>query len=351
VGGLEGFVEAVSSILKLASGYYSDRWQRKEPFVLIGYCVSNFVRPLIAFSLSPIHVFFVRVVDRLGKGIRTAPRDAWLASYATEQNRGSIFGFHRAMDNAGASVAPLLTALFLFIYPGNYRFLFFLAIIPGIASLWFVWKAVQLTQNQATQIENAMEKKERIEFREIKELPSDFKKFLLILFIFTLGLSTDAFLILRLHEVGISPLLTTVVWAAHNAVRMISSFWGGKLSDRLGHRSAILFGWIFYTGVYFLFGYFDHPAFVVGLLLIYGIYYGLTESAEKALVVEMVPARLHGSALGLYHLILGMGAIPAGLLFGTLWKFFGASQAFLISSSISGFSVLLFGKIISRKSV
>lgn len=344
VGLLEGCVEALSSILKLAAGYLSDRLERREPFVLGGYIISNLLRPFIGFAASPIQVLAVRVGDRIGKGIRTSPRDAWLASHSTPESRGRIFGFHRGMDNAGATLAPLLTAAFLFFYPGDYRTLFLLSLIPGLIALIFVWKAIQVQSGKNL----SGPKSPPIRISEIRSLPREFKIYLGVLFLFTLSLSTDAFIILKLHELGVTAFWVTILWALHNGIRMFSSFWGGRFSDRIGHRKAIRLGWTFYALVYFLLGLVHTPWFAIPLIMTYGIYYGLTETAEKALVVEMVEKRFHGTALGLYQFVLGIGAIPAGLIFGGLWKFFGSSTAFLFSSMISILAILLLSSLVSK---
>jgi MFS family permease len=345
VGTLEGSVEAISSLVKLLSGIYSDRLSSRQPFVFFGYLISNGLRPLIGFSTYPFHVLTLRIGDRIGKGIRTAPRDAWLAGLATPETRGKIFGFHRGMDNAGATIAPLLTTAFLYFYPGDYRTLFLLTTAPGMLALACVWKASHAAPKPQ---QLPAPKREVIRWSDIRDLPKNFKIFLAIVFLFTLSLSTDAFLILRLREAGLAITTITLIWAAHNAVRMLSSFYFGSFSDRIGHRRAIWFAWIFYATIYLLFGATSNTHIMIALLLIYGCYYGMSETAEKALVVEMVESRFHGTALGLFHLIVGLGSIPAGILFGGLWKIYGASTAFLISAIISILATLLFSILVLK---
>ncbi len=333
VGVIEGVAEAIASFTKLWAGYYSDKWKIRQPFVLIGYILSNFLRPFIGAAFSPWHVFWIRFGDRLGKGIRTAPRDAWLSKFTIPTNRGWIYGFHRGMDHLGAALAPLLTMAFLFYFPGEYRTLFFLTIIPGILSLYFVFAAMRADPSPKMEVPGT--EKEVISLKTLKDLPPRFQLFIGILFLFTLSCATDAFLILRLTEIGISNVYIPALWAAFNVVKMLTSFWGGKLSDRIGRRHTVLSGWLIYAASFVSFGFIENSVVFILILLVYGFYYGLAEAGEKALVVDLVPMKLRGSAFGVYHLIVGIGSLPASAIFGLLWSKYNSAVAFVTAGILA----------------
>ncbi|MBN8553977.1 MAG: MFS transporter [Deltaproteobacteria bacterium] len=341
IGLLEGVAEAISSLTKVFSGFYSDKFKNKFGFVFVGYFISM-LRSTIGFATAPWQILAVRFSDRLGKGIRTAPRDAWLAQYTTEKTRGKIFGFHRGMDHFGATLAPLLATGFLFFFPEEYRMLFILTFIPGFLSLFFVMKAIKASRSEESRNEPIDEIKKQISFRDIKKLPRSFYYFLFVLMIFTLSNSADAFIILRLHDAGISEVWIPSLWAALNLIKMLSTFWAGGFSDKVGAKKAVLLGWAVYLACYICFAFSNHMYLILFSFLFYGVYFGLTEAPEKSLITALAPISLRGTAFGLYHLIVGLGTLPASAICGFLWQRFGASYGlgFAVLSTI--LSIILF---------
>lgn len=340
LGFLEGLAESVASLTKFFSGYYSDRLRKREPFVIAGYGLSGFTRPLMGLVTATGHVFAVRILDRIGKGIRGAPRDAWLARLATGENRGYLFGFHRAWDHAGAVVGPLLATGFLLLWPGEYRALFLSTSVIGVVAFGFALAARKVSPPEPEPDPGAP--KRTLQLRgQWAVLPAEFKRYLLILMLFTLGNSTDAFLLLKLSESGVDSAWLPTLWAAFHVFKMLSSSAGGKLSDRIGRGRSIVLGWGLYAAVYFALAWIQEPAAVIGLFLLYGLYYGLTEGPEKAWVADLVPHEQRGTAFGLYHLTIGAGTLPASILFGLVWKYAGPSYAFCLGAILSITACLL----------
>lgn len=322
LGMIEGIAESTASLLKLYSGYLSDRVKRRKGWVVVGYTISNIIRPLIAFAGSWVQVLVLRFSDRVGKGIRTSPRDAMIADSTPPEFRGMAYGFHRAMDHGGAIVGPLLATGLLLIYHDSVSTVFLLSFIPGTMAVVLLLaglreQEVVPTGGSTFSVQSAW-----------TEMPADFRKYLLIILIFTLGNSTDAFLLVRAQALGVPIALLPTIWVALHVVKMAFSVPGGMLSDRLGRKWVIVAGWLVYALVYAGFAFASRQWHVWALFATYGIYFGLTEGAEKALVADLAPARLRGSAFGLYHLTVGIGAFPASLLFGLVWEEAGAGAAF-----------------------
>ena len=327
LGLVEGAAEAVNSVLKILSGRAADRAPTKRPLVLLGYGISSLVRPLIAVAGSWTHVFAVRVADRLGKGIRGAPRDAMLAAWTTPTTRGKVYGFHRAMDHTGAVLGPVLATLFLYAYPGQYRTLFVLTIVPGaiaVILILFIREEEPARNVERTTRADAASSSPRAE----EPLPRRLRDFLLVLTLFTLGNSTDAFLLLKLTDVAGSALYIPLMWAALHVVKASLSVVGGSWSDRIGRRAVIAIGWIVYAIVYAGFAVSHSLGPLVAWFLLYGVYFGFTEGTEKALVADLAPVARRGWAFGLYNAVLGAGSLVASVLFGVLWSTCGAAVAF-----------------------
>lgn len=333
LGIVEGAAEAVNSLLKLWSGRMADRAASKRPLVLAGYSISSLVRPLIALAQSWLHVFAVRVVDRVGKGIRSAPRDALLAATASAETRGRVFGFHRAMDHAGAVLGPLLATAFLFFHPDRYRTLFALTIIPGLVAV----ALILFVREDPSDVEAGEGRRANagtpVVAPDVSEppaavLPAELKSFLLVLTLFTLGNSTDAFLLLKLTDAAGSTRYIPLIWAALHVVKSVASVLGGSWSDRVGRRGVIGLGWMVYAAVYAGFAFSSSLTALLVWFMVYGLYFGLTEGTEKALVADLAPASARGYAFGLYNAVLGIGALLASVLFGVLWTAFGAVVAF-----------------------
>jgi MFS family permease len=331
LGIIEGIAEATASLLKLYSGYLSDRVRKRKGWIVWGYSISNVIRPLIALSTSWLHVLVLRFSDRIGKGLRTSPRDAIIADSTPPEFRGKAYGFHRAMDHGGAVVGPLAATLLLLVYHDDLKTIFLLSFIPGLLAVLMLFLGLKEKAHEAHAAPSST-----FNLRAAwTDIPSGFRKYLGILLIFTLGNSTDAFLLLRAQQLGVPLTLLPAIWVVLHIVKMGFSVPGGIISDRIGRKKVIVTGWIVYAVVYLLFGAANQQWHVWVLFGLYGIYFGLTEGVEKALVADLAPAYLRGSAFGLYHLIVGIGAFPSSLLFGLVWQKIGPAAAFGMGSVLA----------------
>jgi MFS family permease len=337
LGIIEGIAEAANSILKIWSGRFADKTGAPKRLVLAGYGLSSAMRPLIAVTANWTQVLGVRFADRLGKGIRGAPRDAMLAVFAGSSNRGLVYGFHRAMDHAGAVLGPLVAALFLFFFPGEYRTLFALTIVPGILVI-----AILITVPEPTIRASSFLEQPALGVGSWRlGLGADLWRALTVILIFSLGNASDAFLLLRLSDLGVATVWIPLLWSALHVVKSSTSVVGGHLSDRLGRRYVIALGWIVYATVYAAFAMFESAAAVIAAFLIYGLYFGLTEGVEKAWVADLAPPNVRGSAFGVYNAILGLGGLAASLLFGAVWTRVSPPAAFFTGAALAGVATVL----------
>ena len=345
VGLIEGAAESVSSLLKLFAGYFSDRRGKRKVFVVFGYAVANVVRPLLAFATSWYQVLAIRLADRVGKGIRSAPRDAMIADAVTPHQRGLAFGFHRAMDHTGAVIGPIAGYGLVWLFASNrdlltaadFTRIFLVASIPALAAVVVVAFFVR----ESPGIKAVSPERTTAPVRlSLRGFDPNFKRFLVIIALFTLSNSSDAFLLLRAQTAGVSVGTIPLLWAVLHVSKVISSLYGGHLSDRLGRRHLIISGWILYAAVYAGFAFVASAISVWVLFIIYGIYFGLVEGAEKALVADLVEPQQRGTAYGLYNLAFGITVFPASLLMGGLWSLFGPATAFLVSASIGALAAL-----------
>ena len=352
LGSIEGAAESVSSLLKLFAGHFSDRFGKRKIFVVSGYVLSSFARPLLAFATNWHQVLGIRLSDRVGKGIRTAPRDAMIADTVAVEERGLAFGFHRAMDHTGAVVGPLIGYVLVLLFAADrnalvandFTRIFLLASIPALAAVLVVAFFVRESAKPRRAPDAAGTATDTIappvRF-SLLGFDSNFKTFLVIIALFTLSNSSDFFLLLRARDAGVSVLSTSLLWAALHASKVLSSIFGGDLSDRLGRKRLIVSGWLLYAGVYAGFAFISNPISAWILFLIYGIYFGLAEGAEKALVADLVRPEQRGTAYGLYNLAFGITVFPASLLMGALWDWRGPQTAFLVSAIIGATAALL----------
>ena len=346
IGIIEGAAESVSSLLKLFAGYFSDRRGRRKGLVVFGYALASFVRPLLGFASSWPQVLAIRLTDRVGKGVRSAPRDAMIADAAQAGERGLAFGFHRAMDHAGAVIGPLIGYLLLLIIASDHRNaptesdytkVFLLASVPAIAA---VLVAAFFVRETVREKRVAVETLAPVKL-SLRGFDGNFKRFLVILALFTLSNSSDAFLLLRARNAGVSVASIPLLWAALHGVKVLSSLVGGDLSDRLGRKRLIASGWLLYAGVYLGFAFVTTTAMAWVLFLVYGIYFGLVEGAEKALVADLVRPEQRGTAYGMYNLAFGITVLPASLLMGALWNWFNAQTAFITSACLGTLAAVL----------
>ena len=355
LGVLEGAAEAVNSILKIVSGRMADRSPRKRPLVLFGYSLSSIARPFIALATTWTQVFVVRVLDRIGKGVRGAPRDAMLAGWTTPGTRGKVYGFHRSMDHIGAVVGPTLASVFLWFYPEHYRTLFALTIIPGAIAVALIFLIAEKDVRPAAFAEaSALKKPEATNQPEIVSsssrtrapLSREFTAFMLVLTLFTLGNSTDAFLLLKLTDVAGTARFVPLMWAALHVVKAVVSVAGGSWSDRIGRRAVIVIGWLIYAVVYAGFAMSGSLSALLAWFLLYGFYFGFAEGTEKALVADLAPPDRRGFAFGIYNAVQGLGSLAASVVFGLIWKWYGAAAAFGVGAALAlTASVLLFAAV------
>jgi len=342
IGLIEGFAESMSSLLKLFAGYLSDRLGKRKLLVVAGYSLASFVRPLLAFAQTWPQVLGIRIADRIGKGIRTAPRDAMIADTVQVEQRGIAFGFHRAMDHCGAMIGPLLGYVLVILLAANHESLtradfsriFLIASIPALMA---VIVAIFFMRESPVQ----RHQKSEIPKLSLRGFDSNFKRFLLVLALFTLSNSSDSFLILRAVDAGVSAAVIPLLWAAHHGTKVLSSLFGGDLSDRLGRKRLIVSGWVLYAAVYAGFAFATQSISLWILFLIYGIYFGLVEGAEKALVADLVRPEQRGTAYGLYNLAFGVTVFPASLLMGMIWYWQGPATAFLVSALMGATAAIL----------
>ncbi len=333
VGLVEGLAESVASLLKLASGRISDRMRRRKPLIVGGYALSSLARPLVAAATAPWHVLVVRIADRIGKGVRGAPRDALLAQVTRREDLGRAYGFHRAMDHAGAVVGPLIASALLLLHL-DLRTVFALAALPALASVLVLVFAVQEAPSP-TAVESPTARPKAEETPGTKPPPRGLGRLLAVIGLFTLGNSSDAFLLLRAQDAGVALPLVPILWTAHHVVKSTASTAGGALSDRVGRRAAIAAGWVLYALAYAGLGLATSPAQVWALFVVYGLHHALTEGPERALVAEMAAGEARGRAFGLYYALTGALLLPASLITGALWQRISPAAALLTGAAIA----------------
>jgi MFS family permease len=348
LGVVEGAAESVASLLKLVSGWWSDRLARRKPLVVAGYTLASVVRPLVGLATSAGQVLAIRVADRVGKGLRSSPRDALITDAVDPRARGRAFGFHRAADHAGALLGPLVAFALLGWAGMEMRELFLWAAVPGalaVATLIFGVRERRAgpggDPDEARGEPPAPAPIPDEPPVPARPLPKGFWRFLGIITLFTLGNATDAFLLLRATDLGVPVALVPVLWAFLHLVKAVSSTPGGALSDRLGRKPLIVAGWLLYAAVYAGFAYAGAAWHVWALFAVYGLYHGLVEGAERALVADLVGTGHRGAAFGWYHLSIGIAALPASVLFGWLWMTFSPAAAFGTGAALAGAAALL----------
>ncbi|KGQ21431.1 MFS transporter [Thermus filiformis] len=330
VGLVEGVAEATASLFKVVGGRLSDRLGARRPLLLLGYGLPALFRPVLALAQSPWHVLLYRFLDRTGKGLRTAPRDALLAELAPREALGRAYGLHRGMDTLGATLGPLLAALLLPLL--GVRGVFWLSALPALLAALLVLLGVR---------EKPAPPKSLPPLR-LRRFSPGYRRFLLVSGVFTLALSSNAFLLLRLKELGLSEERVTLVYTLYNLAYALLAYPLGGLGDRVGLRRLVGAGFLVYALVYLGFAWAQAPWQGVGLMLLYALYSAAFEGGSRAYLATLVPEEEKGSAIGLYHTLTGVLLLPASLLFGVLWQALGARAAFGAGAGLSLLALLLF---------
>jgi MFS family permease len=337
IGLIEGVAESTASLLKLFSGWWSDKIARRKGLIFIGYALSAFTRPLFALSQSALQVLFLRAIERVGKGIRTAPRDALLAESTPFADRGKAFGLHRAMDTLGAIGGPILAWILLSALPGDFghrlRLIFWLAFLPGFIGLWFIKKVKETPPAASNQ---------PFKF-SLQSFSPQFKFYLVIASLFALGNSSNVFLILKANAAGIPDALIPALWLVYNIVTASTSLPFGHLSDKIGRRKIIIIGMCFFALLYTAFGYLNFAWVMWILFALYGIYAGIDEGAQRAFAADLAPPDMRATAMGMYNFCLGIFTLPSSLIAGWLWDKFGSAYPFYFGALLAAVSAVLLG--------
>lgn len=343
IGLLEGIAEATASILKVFSGWFSDKLKKRKPIIFFGYGLSTIGKPFLYLATAGWHVLLVRFIDRVGKGIRTSPRDALVADSSLPEQRGRAFGIQRAMDRTGAFLGPLAAFAILPILSNNLRMLFLLAFFPALVAVFIIIFFLKDKPHA-----------QGLPYNEkpvpLKNLSKEFKLFVLVLALFSLGNSSNVFLILRARDLGIRLVFIPILWLVYNFVSSVSAIPLGHLSDKIGRKKTTLLGFFVYTAVYFGFAFSNSQSFIWLFMAFYGVYYGLSEGVLRAYVADLVDDKsVLASAYGIYHAVTGLCALPASLIMGILWQQISPAVAFCFGAFLSLLAALCLGLFIRKK--
>ena len=342
VGLIEGIAEGTASFMRFLSGYISDRFYKRKIFVTLGYSLSTISKPIIGLAFSWPLVLVGRFFDRLGKGVRTSARDSILLQSADKNNKGYIFGFHRAMDSMGAVFGPLVTLILLYFLNNNMRLIFFIAFIPSVIGVFLLILLVK---------ERGKSVGEKFKFNfKWKSLNSNFKFFLLISLVFAIGNSSDAFLILRAQNLGLGVFLTTLTYVLYNVSQTIFATPVGALADKIGAKKVYSYGLLVFAAVYFCFGIIHSPFWIWFLFPIYGVYIAATDGVSKAYVAEFIVEKESGTYFGIYQSGIAICTFLASFIGGIIWTTFGSQYTFYYgaAAALIAFIILTLGKAIKK---
>lgn len=331
LGLIEGGADALSSLLRIPSGWLSDRVRKRKLFILVGYGISAAARPIYAAVTAAWHVLAIRYLDRLGKGLRLASRDALIADSCEPEVRGKAFGFQRAMDHLGAALGPLVAALLLS-FKVPLPTVFLLTAIPAFLVLAVIAAAVRDVPVRTAPPPLRL---------GLRPFGPTFKLFLLAVVVFMLGNSSDAFILLRAADSGIPPAFVPLLWTGLSLIRMLGSVPAGILADRWSRRGVVFLGWLVFAAAYAGLAFATTPLPFVLLVAFYGLYHPLGESVLRALVADFAPAQMRATAYGMFHFTVGLAALPASLGFGLLYKAVSPASAFLTSAGLAFMAALL----------
>ncbi|MDB9529315.1 MFS transporter [Oscillatoria sp. CS-180] len=334
VGIIEGIAESTASILKLYSGWLSDRAGQRKPFAIAGYGLGSLSKLFMASSTIWGHVLGARFLDRVGKGLRAAPRDALIAENCPPQQRGRAFGLHHSLETIGEVIGPLAGFAFLWFFPNNYRGVFTLAFFPALLGVLVLLLLVKEPR------QNSQTKRSLPQFT-FRGLSPAYRRFLLIIGLFSLGNSSDAFLLLRAQDLGFAGGQVLLLYALFNLVEVLLGFAAGNLSDRVGRRPLLVCGYLVFAMVYLGFAIAQGAAIIWPLFMLYGLYSTLTRGIQKAFVADLVHPERRGAEVGTYYMVIGLIALPASLIAGWLYTQVGAAIPFYLSAAIATFAALL----------
>jgi MFS family permease len=336
IGLIEGLAEAMASLMKAFSGWMSDRTGRRKPLMVVGYGLSNFLKPLMGFTGGWGQVLAIKLADRFGKGLRGAPRDALIADSTSPQERGKAFGLHRAMDTLGAAIGPLVAFGILWLRPGQYRWVFWAAIIPGMLALvavFFIRETGSGVRQSGAVLRNWS--------LALGAVPPRLRRFMVIGVLFAIGNSSDAFLILRAQDLGLATALVPLAYFAFNASYAVLSYPAGALSDRVGRKPVMVGGFAVFALIYLGFGLATKAWMSWPLFVCYGLFYAGTEGIQKAYIADHAQKEHRGTALGVYNALTGLAALPASVLAGYLWDVVGAAAPFYVGSVTAALAAVL----------
>lgn len=338
LGIFEGLAESLASFTKIYSGYIADQGISQKKLVFLGYSLTGLSRPLYAFIANPFGILLLRLGDRFGKGIRSAPRDAWLGSLAEENQLGFIYSFHRALDHLGAAIGPLLAATYLWFFPGNMQVLFLLTLIPTGIILTLLVLAPTKKQKVAST-------KTLFSFALMKEKigrsPRELKIFFASFFLFSIGQSSEAFLLLRWEKLGAEIVWLPIIWMGLNLLKSLTAAYGGRFSDRYSRKTSLTIGWSLFFLACIGLAFADSLAMALLFSLPYGLHFAFAEGPSKAFVSEKSRKEDQGTLFGFYNLLTGIAALPASALAGYLWQSYSPAAVFFFSASTAGIALII----------
>ena len=337
VGIIEGIAESTASLLKVFSGYVTDKYKCKKPIAFIGYATGLFYKLALLFASSWAGILIARVIDRLGKGIRTAPRDVLVSESANKNEMGKSFGVHKALDMAGSAIGILLAYMLLKKLGGqqaDYKMIFAVSVIPTVLAL-FMFSFVKEKKEQRN-----LKSRERF-WKNFSELDGRLKLYLLVVFLFMLGNSSNSFLLLRAKGAGFDDTNVILLYFLYNLTVSILSVPFGKLSDKIGRKQVLTSGYLLFSVVYLGFAFATKQTSFIIIFFVYGIFTAMTAGVERALIAEISPAELKGTMLGLHSTIAGIALLPASVICGFLWECFGSAVPFVFGASMSALAAIL----------
>ncbi|HBG92891.1 MAG TPA: MFS transporter [Nitrospiraceae bacterium] len=348
IGLIEGIAESTASLLKVFSGWFSDRIGKRKILLIVGYGISTLSRPIVALSTLWSHVLVFRFTDRFGKGIRGAPRDAIIAESTPHKDLGRSFGFHRGMDTLGAVIGPAIAFILLLLFTGNYRLVFWLSMIPGIIAVLIIVFFIKEQKGKRAEIQES-DASELLAPGESPRRPASrakfdwrFKAFVAITTLFAVGNSSDVFLILKATDSGVKETQIPIIYLCFNLVYAFTAIPAGILSDRIGRKRIILAGFILFGFIYWGFASASEQKHIWGLFLLYGVFMGLTEGIQKAYLGTIIPDKFRATGYGIFNTFTGIAIFPASVVGGWLWDKYGSHATFYYGSITAFLSAFLF---------